>query len=346
MRLREIGTVAAALGNQLAAGLPMDQAVSRMPRLQPNYAEFWMGTLREIQSGEPLSASLRAVWPRSIVAAVVAGEHSGRLENVFARIDATLEQQLRLRASLMRLAYPGAMALAGLAVFVGFMVFVLPPLAKSLGRKGPQGAVFQLSSWLSEVVHEHWFLLACALAAGVWAAASWLRTEAGREALLEWGLQIPVLREALRDIFFGVWAHYMATMVSAGIPTIEAARLTARILPHDLRQSVLAFERDLAVNNKTLADAADQAKLPSDDPRAVWWPFYISNALVVAEHTQEIDRELLRVAPSLLKEGERTLDRSIALANVVALALAAAMIVAPLAAYYIEIFAAIRHAAQ
>src|SRR5665811_159172 len=95
-----------------------------------------------------------------------------------------------------------------------------------------------------------------------------------------------------------------------------------------------------------LSDSADLAKLAIDDPRTKWWPFYISNAFVVAEQTGTIDKELLRVAPALIKEGVRTLNRVVAFANVVALAVSALLIVSPLAAYYTEIFAAIRTAGR
>jgi hypothetical protein len=95
-----------------------------------------------------------------------------------------------------------------------------------------------------------------------------------------------------------------------------------------------------------MADAADPAKQPPGDARAIWWPFYIANAFIVAEQTGGVDKELLRVAPSLIKDGVKTLNKVIAVANAVALALSAFLIVSPLAAYYVEIFAAIRQAGR
>lgn len=346
MTLKEIGATAAALGNQVGAGIPIDQALCRMAQMQPSYAEFWGRTVQEVRSGRLLSNSLDEVWPKALVSAVRAGEQSGKMDTVFARIEETIELQMSLRGTIMQLAYPVGMGLAGLGVFLGFMVFVLPMLAKSLGRTGSTSPIFQLSAWLSVFVLDNYIALAVGLGVSLFAMIAWLKTEDARNMILDLFLSFPIIQDALRDMYFGLWANYMALMVAAGIPTTSCLSLTAPVLPGALRESVEVFERDLSVNNRSLSDSADLAKLAIDDPRTKWWPFYISNAFVVAEQTGTIDKELLRVAPALIKEGVRTLNRVVAFANVVALAVSALLIVSPLAAYYTEIFAAIRTAGR
>lgn len=345
MTLKETGAAAAALGNQVAAGIPVDQAVTRLAQLQPVYGEFWTRAALLVQSGRPLSEALAEVWPAALVSAVKAGERSGTLDGVLARIEANVEMQLSLRATMLKLAYPAGMGLAGLAVFVGFMVFVLPGLAKSLATKS-QGFVFELSTWMSAFVFENWMTLLVGAAVGVVALAAWLRTPEAQMLILDLLLEIPVIKTALRDMYFGLWANYMAMMAAAGITTSEALKLTGSVLPAGLRESVEVFERDLSVHNRSMYEAANLSKLSPGDARVKWWPFYVSNAFLVAEQTGEIDRELLRVAPSLIKEGVKTMDNVIAVANVVALAVSAFLIVAPLGAYYTEIFSAIQQAGR
>ncbi len=343
MKLHEISACASAIGNQIKAGIPLDQALHRLVRMQPKYEEFWEQTAISVRSGQPLSDSLASVWPPALVGAVRAGEQSGKLEDVFTRIEETVALQMNLRQSMFRLAYPAGMGLAGLGVFLGFMVFVLPGLAKSLHTKS-QSFVFELSSWLSGFVDQNWAYLLGAVALGIAVLVSWLQTDEAKELILDAMLGIPVVKDALRDMYFGLWANYMAVMVAAGIATVEALKLTAVVLPVRMRSSIHAFERDLSANNFSMADAADLAKQSPDDPRSIWWPFYVSSAFMVAEQTGEIDAEMMRVAPSLVKEGIKTLDRVLAVANAVALAISAFLIVSPLAAYYVEIFTAIRQA--
>lgn len=342
MSLKEIGTTAAALGNQIGAGIPIDQALSRMAQMQPQYSDFWHRTVQDIRSGHLLSDSLQEVWPKSLVSAVKAGEQSGRIDNIFKRIDETIELQLSLRSTVMQLGYPIGMGIAGLIVFLGFMVFVLPMLAKSLNSKS-QSAIFEFSSWLSALVLGNAVALGIAAGLGVFTLIAWMKTPQAQASILEFCLNIPVLKDALGSMYFGLWSNYMAMMVSAGIPTTQALLLTAPILPGVLGESIEVFESDLSAN-KSIAASSDLATLPNDDLRAIWWPFYISNAFLVGEQTGEIDKELLRVAPALIKDGVTTMNRVVSIANVVALAISAALIVSPLAAYYAEIFSSIRTA--
>lgn len=346
MTLKEIGAAASALGNQVGAGIPIDQALSRMGQMQPNHTEFWLRAAQEVRSGGFLSTSLGEVWPSALVSAVRAGEHSGKMDQVFARIEETIELQLSLRGTVMQLAYPVGMGVAGIGVFLGFMVFVLPMLAKSLGRTESTSPIFQLSAWLSVFVLGNWVALAVGLIVGILALVAWLKTEEARNKILDVFLTVPIVREALRNMYFGLWANYMALMVASGISTTNALKLTAPVMPGGLRESVEVFERDLSVNNRSLFESADISKFSETDPRAKWWPFYIVNAFTVAEQTGLIDKELLRVAPALIKEGVKALNSVVAVANVIALALSGLLIMAPLAAYYNEIFAAIRTAAR
>lgn len=346
MNLSAIGEAAAALGNQLSAGIPMDQALSRMPRLQPRYAEFWGRALREVQMGHPISGTLHGEWPQAIVAAVQAGEHSGRVEAVFARVEATIELQLGLRANLLKLVYPIGMGVAGLTVFVGFMTFVMPMLSNAIGASATPSTMFRLAAWFAETIPPNWTVLAGGTIGGVFLLQTWLRSEEARGAILDALLAVPMVRDALRDMYFGLWANYLALMVAAGIPTTRALVLTAPVLPGPLRDSVLLCERDLTANNRTLSAAADTNKFPADDLRFVWWPFYISNAFIVADQTGDLEKELLRTSPSLIKDGVRSFARVVAIANVVAIAISAFLIVSPMAIYYSEVFSAIRSAGR
>lgn len=345
MKLKEISSTAAALGNQIGAGIPIDQAISRMALMQPEYSDFWLQSVQKIRSGEMLSESLEEIWPEALVSAIRAGEQSGSIDTVFKRIEETIELQMNLRSNVMKLGYPVGMGVAGIAVFLGFMVFVLPMLAKSLGG-GSKSPIFQFSEWLSVFVLNNYIALTIAIAGAIFSLVAWIKTPEGRNSILVFFINVPVMREALRDMYFGLWAQYMAMMVKSGIPTTQSLKLTAPVLPGELRESIELFERDLSINNKSISESSDISKLGAGDIRKEWWPFYISNAFMVAEQTGEIDKELMRVAPSLLKDGERNLNRVIAIANIFALVFSGILIISPLAAYYAEIFSAIRNAGR
>lgn len=345
MSLKLIGSTASALGNQVGGGIPLDQAVRRMAQMQPDNSEFWLRAVQEVRMGRPLSASLAEIWPKALVSAVVAGEQSGQSDAVYDRISETIDIQLTLRKAMSQLIYPLVMALGGIVVFLVFMIVVIPMLSKVLSSSnghGPESLVFILSNWLSVTAKENYLVLGVALVGGIYALLAWLQTEKAKEEILNFLLGIPLVKTALRDMYFGLWARYMSIMVAAGIPTINALSLTAPVLPALLRESVELFERDLSVNNKSMSESADTAQLPETDPRVIWWPVFISNAFIVAEQTGDIEKELMQVAPRIVKEGVARLEGVILIATAVTMALAGLLIVSPLAAFYSELFSTIR----
>lgn len=344
MNLNEIATSTSALGNQLRAGIPAEQALDRMALLQLNYREFWLQAAASVRSGQRLSASLEAVWPVAMVRAVEVGEQAGKLDDVFTQIRENVALQKQQRGLLRKLLYPVAAAAAGLVGFILYMVFVIPGMAKALGSRSQENMLFQASLDMSSFVGDNWMMLVGGTVSALGMLITWARTDDGKAVLLDFLLAVPYLKEGLRDVFFGVWGSYVAMVVGAGVPTLQALEITIGVLPEAFRESIEAFIRDMAINNRSMADAADINALAPGDPRATWWPFYISNAFIVADQTGTIDKELRLAIPSLVEDGSMRVSMSIYVTTAIMMMLAALLIVSPLAAYYLEVFGALRSA--
>lgn len=344
MTLQEVGESTAAIGNQIAAGVPLDQVIARMQKLQPRYRDFWMRATLSVQGGGRISTSLREVWPVSFVKAVESGEESGRLDQVFARIAKTVVLQQQLMKTVSKLYYPIGMGAAGLGVFLMYVIVVIPEWSKSLGSRTQPGAITQLSIATSRFLLENWMPIAVMIAMAIVAVLTWAKSDEGKAVITEWMLATPRVGAGLRDIYFGIWAEHMSMAVSAGVPTPQALVLTAPVLPMILRESIERFERDLTVLSRPMDEAADLECQASDDPRTQWWPFYIANAFIVAESTGQVDVELERVTPSLINEGTATIERFVDWASVIILVLAGVAIVSPIVIYYLEAFNGLRDA--
>lgn len=334
MKLKEIQTVAAGLGNQLGAGVTMMAACQRMARFQPGYAEFWDEAAAGVASGRPVSEFLEKVWPEAVVSAVRAGEESGSLPAVLERIEVIIELQLEMYKMIGELAYPVGFGLLGIGVFVFFMVEVIPALSSSLGT-GQHGFVFELSTWMKNAVEQHWMGIAAAVVGAIGGTGYWLSSYENRSRLTNSILRIPVLGEALKSLVFSVWANYMALIDSAGsIPITEGLIITSKTLPASLRVGLEQLAAEAV--SRGLADAADPDKQPLGDSRREW-PFYVSNAFLIAEETGRLDVALERASKAMLKEGTARLKIALKVANVVALFVSAVLIVGPLAAYYTQL---------
>lgn len=341
MSTKNIQTAAAALGNQLKAGIPLSDATKRMARLQPKEAEFWVAAAKQLSSGHRITDQLKGVWPESLVNAVMAGEESGNLPEVFVRIEQTIEIQMKIQGMIWKLGYPVGLGLAGLGVFVFFMTQVLPALSQSLGS-GDHGMVFQLSTWMTATLSQYWVAILSGFLITIFLLIAWLKQPDNRAMILDFFITLPVIGDALINLYFGLWAYYMALMDSAGgIPITTSLEMTSSVLPLSLQAGVKQMASEVV--RRGLADAADPEKQKESDPRRNW-PFYISNSFIVAQQTGLLDAELMRVAPALLKDGIGKLEKALQFANIIALVISALFIVGPLMAYYMQLGAALQSA--
>lgn len=340
MTLKETHFVAESLANMQAAGMEIDKILRRMAQMQTKHAEFWEKTRDSVLDGKRLSSSLAQVWPTNLVNAVIAGEVSGKTHETFSRISESTALQLQIRGQVAKLSYPATAGAAGVLIFILYMLFVLPSISVASGKESGSG-LMALSKSMSIFFNENWILVLGAIVAVMVLIAFWARTPEAKTAMLNLGLHIPVLRESLRDLYFGLWASYMSMMAEAGIPTPHGLRLTEAIVPELMQPSLAAFRNDLEQNNRAMSDAADPAKQIEGDERLKWWPFYVSQAWILADATGRVDTSFARISPSLIKEGMTRLSRVIQVSTWIAMAFSATLIVTPIAAYYVEMATAL-----
>lgn len=333
--VKQVRDAASALDTMLKAGINLDFAMVQLSTLQPAFANFWSDSADRIRAGDPISAILEEAWAAPFVAAVTAGERAGRLQVVFKEIREAAELEIKLTGTVWKLAYPVGLMCAGVGVFVIFMGFVFPPLFAAINLKS--GLLYEIATTIALVVNKNWMYSLPAFLGAIGLLALWLRTDEAKQQILDIAVSLPIIGLALKSMYFGLWARYMAVVTGAGIPTIEALRLTSEVLPESFRTGVAALETDLDFNNKSLSEAVNRESMAEDDPRREW-PFYVTNAFLVAEQTGALDAELARVADPLVQDAVRQIERVVSLANIVAIALAATLIMLPMGSYYSEMF--------
>lgn len=341
MNLKEIQAAAAALDTQLTAGMPQADALRRMARLQPQYEEFWGAAADGAQAGRRLSTYLEAEWPLVFVNAVVAGEQSGTLPQAFAKVKDAIILQRGLQKKMWGIAYPVGMSVLALMVFGFYMVFVIPTLFQALEVKD-QGVVYKLSQWMSKIWFDNWAVILISLGASIVGAAAWLSVYENRERVTDWSLSIPVLGSALASFYWAIWARYMALVDSTGvISRSKGLEMTSHMLPQSLRPGILLASAEVEVRGS--AAATDPAKQVDGDPRKDW-PFYISNAFIISDTSGVLDDQLMAASVALVEEGTVTFDLAVNAAIVITFVVTAIFVALPLAAYFMQMGAALQAA--
>ena len=335
MNTAEIETAAAALGNQLSAGIPIHQVVNRMAKLQPRYADQWREIARQIDAGNRLSEQLDGLWPEGLVSAVKAGEQSGNMPEVLAQIEETMDLQQKINQTARKLLYPLALMVGAFGAFLFFMLEVIPVMAKQF-RGAEGGLVMATSAWMVDVVTNHMTVVIAIIAAVGTGAVLYLRSAHNREKLIDKITRLPKVGEALKLLYFALWARYVAILYSAGgIPITNALNMTSKVLPLSGREAV--DKASTEIDRRGLAESMDPEAQPDPtDPRHVI-PFYVANAFLVADQTGRLDVELERVAPAMLKEGFRGVEKGLKSLMMVSMIVAALLVITPFIAYYVQL---------
>jgi general secretion pathway protein F len=214
----------------LVAVMPISDAVDTLARQPgtPARTAVLRQANRALQAGSPLAAALPAsVFPADLRATVAAGEASGRLPLLLARLADTLEAELALRSKLLAaLAYPSLLILVALGVIAGMLVFVVPGIAEQYSGTGTElpaltRGVLAVSAFLSRFG----LLLLALLLAAFLALLMATRRPAGRAAHDRALLSLPIVGrfvgagEAVR------FARLLSVMLAAGLPVAEALML-------------------------------------------------------------------------------------------------------------------------
>ncbi|MNX89091.1 putative type II secretion system protein F [compost metagenome] len=229
------------------AGLPivevmviLEDQVSN-PTLRAAIAEIRKDLLGGTMLSEALARHPRVFSPL-FVSLAQAGEVSGALSVMLARLAETTEKNLEIERKVRAaLTYPAILAVT-LCMVVGVMMAFVVPTFERLYQKAhnqlplPTQVLLGISHGLRD--HGGLFLL---LVAFVGVAFSWFRrTEVGRLVLDRLWLRLPVIGKLVVEQSANTFTRAFATVYGAGIPIVGALENCRRIVRNRAIHDVLA----------------------------------------------------------------------------------------------------------
>jgi general secretion pathway protein F len=242
------------LSTLLTAGLPLERALSAVAEQTSRAAvrAVLHGLRSDIQQGHGLARALEA-WPgvfsplyRSLIDA---GERSGNLDIVLARLSDYLEHRARARGKVVQaLAYPCAVLLVALVVVTALMSYVVPQVVGVFVQTRQSlplltRALMSASAWLRE-----WGIALPPLSGllgfcawRLWLAPRWRRRIERRL------LRLPVVGSMVLALNTARMASTLAILVGGGVPLLAALATVRPLLS-------LSLLRD------SLQDAADRVR--------------------------------------------------------------------------------------
>lgn len=228
---------------------------------------------------------------------IAAGESSGQLVQMFDRLAALKQKQMKIRNSIRAaLIYPVLLVTVGLTVFTMLLVFVIPRFAGLfLTMDVPLPASTALLVAASAAFRTYWWLILLLLAGAAGAVVAFLRTPRGR---LFWDtaiLRLPYVGSIVKSLATARIVSLLGVLMQARIPVLEALR--------HVRQSTGNIRyRDLIVRAEDAVTRGEAMSAAFDDVRFINPSVY--EAIRSGEASGEVDRLLLNIAAFLDEENE------------------------------------------
>lgn len=282
------------LATMIDAGLPIVQCLDILAQQSPN--KKLRNVIRElkeqVEAGSTFTDALRKhpkLFDDLYVNMCAAGEVGGILDNILNRLAAYMEKALKLKAKIKgAMIYPATIVTVAVGVTAVLLIFVIPVFAElfeSFGQELPAPTQFVIN--LSNFTVAYFkYMVAVAIAVGV-AFRQTYRTEAGRVAFDNIFLQLPIFGELIRKSAVARFTRTLSTLVSSGVPILDALAITARTSGNKVVERAVLQTRVSISEGRTIAEPLQQSKV---------FPPMVCQMIAVGESTGALDAMLSKIA--------------------------------------------------
>ncbi len=298
----ELANFVGELAVAVSAGLSVVPALKTLARSgrTSKQRDMLNGLISDVERGRSLADAMRDVgkpFNELLINMVHAGEVSGRLETVLAQAATLLERDMKLRRSLTgALVYPAILTVAIVIAVIVLVTVIVPRILSSV-----EGAITELPLPTMIVrdtaafFGQWWWAVLLVTAAAVVAWVRIYRMPGPREAIDRFLLSVPVLGSLLRDVAVGRFTRTFGTLVGAGLPVLQALKITKRTLGNRALEREIDTVCDEVSHGKTIAEPLE---------RSGYFPDLLVQIVGLGERTGKLDEVLLHAAGSFEERTE------------------------------------------
>ena len=246
-----------------------------------------------MEGGSTLSAAMRQydkVFDPLYVNLVEAGETGGILDTILQRLSTYIEKNVKLkRAVKSALVYPIVVLGVAAAVIVLLLWKVVPIFSTLFEGLGvalplPTRIVIGLSNFVGSIFG---LLILVAMVGAVIGLKVWYATPAGRMAIDQTLLKLPLVGIMLRKIAVARFTRTLGTLISSGVPILEGLDITARTAGNAVIEKSLMQVRKGLEAGRNLSDPLKETNV---------FPGMVTQMIGVGEQTGAMDAMLQKIA--------------------------------------------------
>ena len=333
---KHLSLLCSQLAIELKAGLPLVQSLRLVAHNEEdkNVKKMLEEVADDVHAGNGLAESfaLRGPkLPKTFIETIRAGEESGRLDDCFDRMKTYFENSAAVSSKVgSAMIYPAMLITVAVIVVVIIMTVAVPVFEESFASMGNElPGVTKALIACSHFFLDYWvIMLAGAIIIGT-TAFLYGKTDNGRHLYARIALSFPGLGAV--NIMSGAsqFASTLSTMLSSGLPLVQAAQITAATSANLLiNEDIAAAVKGVIAGNR-FCDGLKQSK---------WLPNLLLEMTAVGEETGKMEETLDVISEYYTKEVDTAVKRALEILNPAITMVLAGLVVFILLSVYLPIF--------
>lgn len=225
------------LASLLGSGLPLEESLGIVAEQadKPGVKRIIAALRARIMEGHSLAEAMQGfprAFPELERATVEAGEQSGRLDHILARLADYSEQREQVgREAGLALLYPVILAIVAFAVVAGLVTYVVPKITGVFLDMDVQLPWLTTALLATSDFAQRWFAgLLLGVLGLVTAAVFAMRVPEVRQTFHSFLLRLPLFGRLIRSTQAARFARTLQIMTASGVPLLEGLTIGSKVL--------------------------------------------------------------------------------------------------------------------
>ncbi len=292
------------LSSMLSSGLTLMRSLEILKdQMQnANMTEVVTTIINDVEEGKTLAKAIEKhpkVFSPIYISIIRAGEQSGLLDKVLARLADNLEKQAKLKSTIKSaLMYPVIVVVLMVAVMVVMMLFVMPQLTVLYQNLNvPLPLPTQIIIGISNAMTTFWPIVLVALVLAVFGYRKWSKTPDGTLIIDTILLKTPVFGKLIRQTILAEFSRTLGLLVGTGTLVVQALVETADTTGNvNYKNAILGVSKQVE-KGVTVGDAMAYYPL---------FPSLLIQLVKIGEQTGKIDETLNKASEYFEREVNET----------------------------------------
>ncbi len=304
LKLREKIILTEQLAVMVKSGLSVSDAIKSInsESTKKPISKMLNDLASEVEGGAPLSEAL-SKYPKAFdsvyIQMVRAGEKSGNLDKILARITKQLQKDAEIKGKVRSaLMYPAIISILMVLVIAVIVIVVIPRLKTVFDDAGidlPMSTRMLIK--LSDFTVKYWLWLILFIIFGFIAFHFGLKV---KKIKLLWDkikMRVPVFGTLLKHVYLARFSLGFSSLLSSGLPILEIFSTTKKLVGNDAIEEELGHIEKKVENGMPIASALRESK---------YFPNMVAQLTQVGEKSGTLDQSFKVIANFYEQEVDNT----------------------------------------